>query len=310
MHAIRNIAWLGVIVLAGNGLRAADVDAHLPADTDVVISVNVDRLLKSPLGNQYLRGAIDGAIKNNANVQIALTALGLDPTRDISSVTAAMSSASPEQGLIVVHGKFDAAKINDLAEKAAAIQPDKIKIHKTDNGVVYEIADDKKVFAAIPDSSTLIMSTDRDRLSATGGKVKKELASLIAKADGKQGLWFVALPQVTKAIPAMQDDQKKLLDQLQGIVGMLKVESSLKFELNLISQSPQSAAATQKMVDGWISLAKLYVPNLADSNPKLSPVVDIVNSLHSAVRKKSVSVSFELSAEQVEKTIKLLHEDK
>jgi hypothetical protein len=304
MSALRHIAGFGAIFLAASLAAAAEVDSRIPADTEIVVSVNVAQLFNSPLGAKYLRTAVDEALKHNAEGQEALNYLGLDPMRDITQLTLAMTSAKNKEGVVIIRGRFNRAKIDDLAQKVAAEQKDKLAIHNNGTATVYEITGEKKMFATFPDDSTLLVSMDRARLASPAGRPKSELLLLIAKADGKQAIWFVASPDATNEIKSSDDVQKKLLDSLVGVIGVVRLESSIRLEVALISKTSQSAAAAGKQINDLISLVKLMAPQAVKEKPELSPLVEVINSIHTAARDKLVVISAEFSAEQVEKAIK------
>ena len=75
------IAFCLLAAVAAQPLHAADIDANLPADTEVVVSINLDQLLASPLGKRYLAATVTEAIKANPQLQDALKSLEVDPLR-------------------------------------------------------------------------------------------------------------------------------------------------------------------------------------------------------------------------------------
>jgi hypothetical protein len=306
MRRNHHLAGLAMVLLSAKFASAADVEARLPADTEVVVSVNVTQIINSPLGAKYVRSTIEEALKHNPQGQEALNYLGLDPLRDITRLTVAMTSAANKDGLVIVRGKFNRDKIDDLAGKVAADQKDKLTIHKSGSTTVYEIAGEKKMFATFPDDSTLLISTNRARLSAPPSKPKKEMLALIAQADGKQAIWFVALPEVTNELKNTDDTQKQLLDRLAGILGVVKFETNVRLELALLSKTAQSAAATGKMINDMVGLAKAFAPQAVKDKPELSPLLEIINSIHAAARDKLVLVTAEFTAEQIERAIKTI----
>ena len=308
MRTIRGLVALSVILLSAGSLRAADVDANLPNDAEVVLTLNLDQLLGSPVGRKYLRSTVEEALKSNAQAQEILKTLELDPLRDISRVTVAMTSAATDNGLAIVNGKFNRDKIAKLAEQVAADRKDKFKIHKDGDTIIYEgIGDENKsVFAIFPTASTLLLSNNREMLrgSSKTGKPSRELVGLIEKVDGKQTAWLVALPSVAGALPADNADQKKALAQLEGVIGTLKVDTGARLELNLLNKSPQGAMASNKLIVDLVNVAKLFAPNAIKEKPELTPLFDIVASVRTVVRGKVLVVSGELSAAQLDKMIK------
>src|SRR5262249_47921424 len=157
-------AFCCILLLAPGSLYAAEAP-NLPADTEVVVSINLERLLASPLGKKYLRTTVEETIKANPQAQEALKFLELDPTRDLTRVTIALSAIGSDNGFVIVNGKFNRAKIAELAERAAAEQKERVKIHKTAAATIYEFPGERPMFATVADDATILLATDREQLT-------------------------------------------------------------------------------------------------------------------------------------------------
>src|SRR5205085_2724204 len=85
-------AWTRVLGLAlaaavlSPAARGADVDKYLPADAELVISVNVRQILDSALVKKYGQAQAEAAIKKG-EAQKLLSTIGLDPLKDITTIT-------------------------------------------------------------------------------------------------------------------------------------------------------------------------------------------------------------------------------
>src|SRR5262249_7507298 len=122
MHPSRkwtNLALVVAALLAAGPLRAAEPDKLLPGDTAAVAVVNVRQLLDSPLGKKFLIERYQAALKENAEAQRMFAALNLDPLKDIDSVVMSASALDPDKMLLLVHGKFDLARLQTAAEDFA-----------------------------------------------------------------------------------------------------------------------------------------------------------------------------------------------
>jgi hypothetical protein len=285
----------------------------------VVLSLNVDQLMNSPLGKMYVRGAIEKALKDNPQGADILKMAELDPFKDVSRVTLAMWNK--DNALVIVGGKFNRDKIADLAAKAAADQPAKVKIHKTDAGAIYELAEDdkKSTFTVFASDSAILMSPDKNLLtdlmgktSSKTGKVKKELAALIAKSDAKQTLWMAALPAITSAIPLPSDNpqQKQAVEGLESITGALNVANNAKLVLSLTSKNPQAAQALNKQIIDGVNLVKLFLPSAAKDKPEIVPLLDVINTIRTLNKGKTVTITAEMTGEQIEKAVKSVQKEK
>src|SRR5262245_20191709 len=140
MHPYRtwtNLTLVVAALVAAVPLRAAELDKYLPGDTAAVAVLNVRQLLDAPLGKKYLVERYQAALKDNEDAQKMLTALNIDPLKDIDSVVVSAAAVNPEKILLLVHGKFDLPRLQAAAEAHAKKNPDKLKILKEGKLTVY-----------------------------------------------------------------------------------------------------------------------------------------------------------------------------
>lgn len=299
--------------------RAAEPDKYLPDDAEVVLSVNVRQILDAPLLQKAAAGALKSALAGNPDVQKVLEALGFDPLKDVNSVTAALTGVSADaKGLIIVHGKMNKAKFEAQAEKYAREKADAIKVHAAGGNKIFEFKNPNEeskepVFASLLSDSTLVLSPSKepvlDALAKAAGKkqgtVKKDLADLIAKADAKQSMWFV-VPGSTlaKADVANADERaKKTLGKIQSLIGGAHIDKDIKLDLAI---GTKDAAAAKELVDEikeGLEQAKQLLMLFAGQEPKLQPVVDMVNNLKTTAEGSTVTIKGEMSGKSLEKVI-------
>src|SRR5262249_39128136 len=165
------------------------------------------------------------------------------------------------------------------------------------------------MFATVADDATILLATDREQLTKKS-QPKKELTELIQKVDGKQSAWLAALSGVTAVAPAADDAQRKALEKVESIVGVLKVETSAKLDLTLNCQDADTAAAVNKLITDLISVARARGPDAVKDTPALTPLFEIMGGLAVATSGKAVTVTAEVSAAQIEKAVKTLGSDK
>src|SRR6266536_2863410 len=96
MVCLRNVckSVLGLALAAAlfaSPLRAAEADKHLPSDATAVVFVNLRQILDSPVSKKYMLDQIKDGLKKDADAQKFMAAAGLDPLKDLSSVTVAIS---------------------------------------------------------------------------------------------------------------------------------------------------------------------------------------------------------------------------
>jgi len=318
----RSSRWFPIgalaIVLAAGPARAIDVEALLPKESDAVVSINVRQLLDSDIIKRFALDIIKKGMKENQETQRAFDALGLDPLKDFNRVTVGIGGedATDAKAVIVVEGKFDPKKINDTAAEFAQKKGEKIAVDKLDGKTIYKITGDNQpnpFFAAVLDASTIVLATTKEHLGrafqAAQGNVKselkKELAELVKKADPQATLYLVAATKgKLDKVPVPDPNVAKVLQDIESLTADLRVEKDVKLELVMGVKDDDVATALNGMVEEGLKQAQQFVPLIALQNPQLKPLGDMVNSIKTKAKGKSVVINAMLPGDAIELMIK------
>lgn len=301
-------AGFAVLCLAGPA-RAVEADKMIPADAEAVVSINVRQLLDSDLFKKYGKDEVEKGLQDEKAKKL-LTALGLDPLKDIESILVT-SAGTPEKPkvLVVARGKFDVSKIKSAAENYAKEKPDELKITKDGDVTIYEGKGDngQKVYAhLVANGKTLLASTDQDYLvnsikSPSAGP-SKELATALTKVSGKESIWAAAV--VTDAMKqqmAANPQTKNLAGKLESITGDINVGNDLALDLTIHTADAMAAGDVKKM----LNQVKPILTLMAQSNEDAAPIVqDLVDNLKITTDQSSVKVSLKVSQDVIEKAAK------
>ena len=179
--------------------RAVSADNRIPSDAEVVVSVNVSQILDSDVFKKYAKAELEKALLN-PNVTKELTAIGLDPLKDVHKLLITSAGTEKPKVLIVAYGKFDVDKMEAAAKKAAEDKPDELKIATEDGKTIYEGkgGDGKDFYAYLdPKGNAVLASTEKDYLlTAIAHKSEgpsKEMQDVLSKVGGKESIWLAAL---------------------------------------------------------------------------------------------------------------------
>ena len=169
---------------------AAALDKYLLDDTDFLIVVEVKPLLASPLVAKQHRKQIEELLKSEP-VQVWLKDAGFDPLRDVERIVLLMSRSchgtdKDPQGagpVVLVQGRFDAAKVQAKMEQLAKDSPHGVKVDA--QGEIYRLTIPNApfpVFFAQLDRNTLMLAAKKKELVAeardkAAGKKKTALKS-------------------------------------------------------------------------------------------------------------------------------------
>lgn len=241
----------------------------LPADSELVVSINVAQLRSSALWKDVGQKLMDKA-NDNDELKDFKTACGVDPMTEITGVSLGMKGiggdAKPD-GVIVVHGlskaKITAKSCLDKLKAEAAKDGGSV----TQDGDVYLNKDS--------DGTTAAMFIDDNTLLLTGGTLGTKDA-IMAAAKGTSAL---------KTSPAFTDIFKKV-NTNQSMWFVMNGNSPALADLAAMGMKPKALYGSLNVTDG-LSLdagARFNTPdeakNIADmakkytDNPQIKGMVD------------------------------------
>lgn len=206
------LAALAAPAMSADGKSALKV---APKDTVIFVSVNFDRLKKSPLYKDAM-----GMATANPDAKMALdkmkTDMGIDLEKDVSTISIALPAdfQKSEKFLIVLEGTFDEKKIVEAAKKEGA----KIKTENHKGQAFYSI--DGQGGVAFMGKTALVGSLDtlKGAIAAQkGGAGAKGLDKLIKATDIGKDAWFAMnVPESMRKEMAAGDPNAKDLQTMRG----------------------------------------------------------------------------------------------
>jgi hypothetical protein len=319
MH-LRRFAWIPalitVMILPVSSIHAADYTQYLPGDTEFVLHANIRQALDSPLGKKYLLPQIEENLKKGKpEIQEVLTALGLDPIKDVTSITlAAPGKINEKNWTALLEGRFDQAKIQSTVESFASNPAGTLKTHKEDGAVIYEFQDTKhsqSAFAAFVEKDTLLVSSTKDQVTAALGKkgtskgssLNKDLLALMKEGD-KESLWLAMVPdQVIKALPQNNKQLLELAKKIKSIKGGITLTDGVQFSVRIQTPDPKAARDVRQTVDGFRAMLVFLISTtdqLKDFGPTLT---DILNSIKFTLDKSAVGIDLMVTGKQIEDAV-------
>jgi len=318
-HQWQRCLLAGALLALVMPVRAAEVDKYLPADAEFVSHLNVRQLLDSAVVKKHAVEKLRDLLKGQEHASSVLEALGFDPFKDLTSITGAGSSLEPDgKAWFIAHGQFDSTKFEAKAEEEAKNHGDTLKIHKEGDKKIYEVQmphDDKPLFVAIVDKTTLVGSNDKDYIRDCFAKaaakkeagVKKELKELIEKVDSKSSMWLVLRGNTLNSGPlaAVSDDKaKKTIERIDSVTFTVTVDKGVKIALDMGSKSAEGAKELAENMKEYIDTGKGFLALAAGQEPKAAPLVDVVNSVKITTEGNSVSIKGEVGEDLIEKALK------
>ncbi len=303
------------VLLSAPAVRSAEIDRHLPDDTEVVLTLNVRQLLDSPLVKKHGVKALKDFIDSNDEVKTVLQDLGYDPLRDLDRISAASPGGGEnDKGLMIIHGKFDRAKFNAKGEEVVKSYGDILKIHKiadAQGGQVplYEVAPSElpfPIFVALASDKTLLISPGKDyvvdavKRQGKPALKSKEFQALLEKMDPRQSFSVAALGSaLTKG--ELPERVKEVLQKLDAIGGGLTISEDINLELVGNAKTEQAAKDITQTLNDGLTQGLGLLSLLATQNKALAPAVEIAKTIKCLARDKTVIIKGALPAEVIEK---------
>jgi hypothetical protein len=309
-----NLLGLTLAVLCVSGLVAAPegakAPADVPSDAEMVAVINIRGMLDSPLIKKYGLEELKQALKQNSQVQALLTTAGIDPFKDLDSITVAASSPSPDNPkvFIVAKGNFDPAKIATAVEGINKQKPDSVKVSKEDGVQLFEIkTDNKPVFAAFS-GKNLIATLDKDytlqsaKGAAKTGGMSKALQGAVSNLTGKETLWMaMVITEEMKKGMAANPQMAAIAPKLQNVTGSMDITNAINFVLSV--QTTEAKAAKQLQMQ--INQVKPLLAVFAQGNEEAGPIIgELLENLKITADNTNLKISLKITEETLEKASK------
>ena len=317
------------VALAVPSARAAEPDKYLPAETDTVAFVNVKQLVASDVAKKFILEQVKQFLDGEDTKKI-LDEMGLDPLKDIDTVWVGTSGDERKdlKVLTVLHGKFDRDKVFKGIEVASK-KDENFSLIKDGDTTMFQYKPPARgegreppspVYGTVVDEKTIAIGTTKDLVAAakkrsgeTDAKpqLSARLAGMVKKMDAKSSLFAVSLVKgkfKDVKLPAagvidLSALQKSLpdTDTISIVVNITaNVDLQVVFGMKDEDAASDMGDAVAKLVDNL----KALVPILAAADERAKPLVDVMKTVKSDVKNKTVTLSGMVSGDNIAKMLR------
>jgi len=314
---------VAVTLLAGPA-RAADIDRYLPADTEMVFTVNVRQILGSQLAKKAGLEQLRDLLRSQEEVDAVLKELGFDPLKDIDKVIAAgPGGGEQDKGLLIVHGRFNVEKFKARADKAAKDNKESLKVLKVKDGqggeyTVYEIqvpgpqGMSQTLFVGFAGGTTLLAAPSKDYLvdglkvkpDATKARLKnKAFQDVLSKLDEQQSFSIATVGEALTKGPLADLPIKDVLTKVTAVAGGVTLADGIKMEFTIGTKQAADARMISEKIGEGLNTALAFLALAAMNQKELAPALEIVKSLKTSSKDTTVSIKGEVSAEMLNKLL-------
>lgn len=320
------VCALGVLVSA----TAAQAQATklLPNDTELVVTVNIQQILKSDVAkaNKLLidlaKGKISETLEDKGLDQWFKKA-DFDIFKDLSSMTFAMPAGRPpEEGFIVLEGKFNADKIEEAALEAGKEAGGGLKVIMIAGVKAFEVTpqDEKTMYVGILNKKTMIACASKkdfeEAVARSKGTKKANFKSdvvknLLSTINDKQSISMVATSEVLAKLsennPQADNAQAKAalegLKKVDGFSLAVTIQKDVDFQVDINAKDDKTAKEFANIANVGVALAKAKLTEQAKDNTQLAPVLDVVNTIRATTEGSNLLIRGQISFDTLEKLL-------
>ncbi len=268
-----------------------DVISHFPADTEIVVALNMTSLTGSDIWKKYGDIAMKDAKDDLGEFK---EACGFDPIASIKSIHLGINSSKDKEVVLIAKG-IDRATVTKCVKAIAEKEGEKIEI--TEEGkFTFTVSDGEKTGMVWLDDTTVLLvpeKSDKEFLQARldgkdSLKDNAAFAALAGKAKQSEPVWFAgALKDGSPAASGMG----AMGEAPKGFYGSVGVSGGIDFNLGLTYADEKTATETLNMVKPMLGMAK----------GPLGPAADLLDKLKMATSGADLTVALKLTDADIDK---------
>jgi hypothetical protein len=300
---------IALMILTSTATAAPTTDRLTPADAEAVVTVNVRQLLQTPVVRKHALDPLKLLLERHDELQQLFTAAGLDPLRDVDTISLSTSGNPTASGklLAVVRGRFDPAKVRTATAEYARKHPGRLKSIKAGELPLWEItSDNKSYYAAFAGDNTLVVSNTKEDAAAAVGRagqapqpLSKEMQAALDQIKDGEPVWLALV--ATDAIKQLlRGDElaKNFADALRSVTGTLELTDDAQLTLVVHSSSATAAGQIKEKLEDLLKLLA-FVGGGKDASGQV--VKEVIDNLKLGTDKSDMSIRLKLTDAQLDK---------
>jgi hypothetical protein len=249
------------LALAGTATAADSLLSYAPADTQIVIGINIRKIADTPFVQAIIKEK--GGEKAEAQLAILQGAVGVDLMKDLDRAWLWGRADDDDSIGIAVEGRINQEKLLNLLkanEKYASATVDGVTVH--------EWKDEKekrmKYGVFLPEGAAAVFNTKAALTAALSAK--KAGDGFVAGEDAKRlptgHADAAAFGLIIKPKGAGKDGKFKETLKAEAASAMLKIDGeTLTADVAAVAESPEAAQSWLDLAKGFVALLKLQGDN-------------------------------------------------
>jgi hypothetical protein len=299
------MALLGAMSVGTLAAVAAPLNiGHVPAQAKFLVHVDAETLRTSTLGTFMVEQMAEGKAKVMLDAFSAM--VGFDPRTDLHGITMYGSSQRPEDGVVLLHGNFPAAKLDVLVrakESYEAVEHESKIVHSWEDD---ERGRKVRRFGVITPNGIMAISEGlpsiRNFVDVQEGRAAVLAPHALPLPEAGQ------LPMVTISfdLDAVENlgANAAILGKLRnGLVQVSEVNGSMVSTMRVRTENEATAQQLHSMAQGMLAFAQLN----GGSKPELA---ELLSSVRISLRGSEIEGSASFSVKSMLDRIKVEMEKK
>jgi hypothetical protein len=306
MHILRRSAAAVFLVFFPGvfSLRAAPPERYLPESTEVLLTINVRRLLDS-VPTKQATDKLREALKSQQEVQAEFDRVEFDPLKDLYSLAVAgIGSEGSDRVLMIAHGRFNFAKLIARAEEVRREHGELLKVEQEKGYAYYVVTppnSDRPIYVGWPDSETIIASPFKPFIvrafeiqnDKATPSLNRTAADLLARIDNTAAISFFGLGTALKDTPEAA--------QVQYIIGGLSIGWDVHLDATVALTDKQAAEQFENKVTERIHQAKNMVSVLAHQQKELASAASLLDVIQVSRHGDTVRIHADVTRDMLAK---------
>ncbi len=318
-----SLSGLALFLAIGASSATAAVDLNLlPDDSEIVVIANIRQILDSALVKEdkdtatKIKSLIDNALGDYGEARKYLKASGFDPFRDLVSVTFGHPGGGKwDEGFALIEGDFDTEKFHAVAAEAARDHADVVKITPVAEHKIIEVSrpTGKPALIVLANKNLILLCSNKERMQGALGRIaqakgtlKPEVKALLETVNAEQSVRAVAtsaaLVRAMEKAPARNSQNPdEVLKSIDGLSGALTLAGDIQFQLAVAAKDANTAKMLAQQATVLVFFGKGLAAQKAKEDPRLLPIVDIMNTVRVTAQGKALLFRGEVAASNVDK---------
>lgn len=306
-----------VLLLAASVGRCVDPIPFLPADTDVVITIQAKQIAESELLKNTGADLFKILLKSSKQVSDAVEASGVDVFKDFDRVVIGLNAekTNPPKPFALLEGRFDPKKVAGAVEAFIAKNPGKVTPIMVGDKPAYRVtgkSEAETMYTAILSETMLVIApTEKDITgayeAAAGSRkpvISKELAKVLSTTKSTTPIFVQSWVKGKFANVNLPNEQLK--QRIQAVDWMTaSVNITKDVTLGAVINTPDAEAAKQlsNLIGGAVLLLKLQAVAAAEDQPEMKPVVELLRTVRVNPKDRTVVISGSVKGVEIEKAL-------